>query len=334
MTLWLQLTDKTDMVFATDMAEAVPEIPEPAPLNAKILQVMQVKHKVVLSVLLMLTTLLNGQCISGDCTQGNGVFVFPDGDMYTGTWDSAAMNGYGRYDWSNGSWYVGAFYQNQMQGKGTFYGANGRQMVGLFEANMYVGPDSNTKIYPVFDPATEASILWNALKLQDSTALANTRIKAKQAPICEVITLLAGDFGNRFTSYQGEATTISLGRDNRYYATLWPTGASKALISTSKSDSGRLYTATLFESTDSAQARAQFDIYRNQIAACSLPNCPMQAQQVNSTTTGQSMQTVIWVPDVTCNQDGQSTLQDLAIQLICRSKAGNAGWEVICTMSD
>lgn len=322
------------MVFATQLAEPAPRNRARFPLNAKILQVMQVKHAVVLSVLLMLTTLLNAQCIRGDCTQGNGVFVFPSGDMYTGTWEAASMQGYGRYDWSGGAWYVGSFYQNQMQGKGAFCGADGRQMVGLFEANIYIGPDSNAKTYPVFNPALSAEQDWNELKRQDSVARTNTLATAKEMPICEAINLLFRDFENRFATYLGEPRAISLGRYNRYYANLIPIGGSAAVIGLAEADSGRWYTVKLFESADSAQAWTQFGLLRTQINACSITNCQMQAQLVNAGSAERPMQSVVWLPDALCLQQYPKMGSNITMQLTCTSSADATGWEVIFTMSD
>ncbi|MQP24065.1 hypothetical protein GFJ94_03180 [Flavobacterium sp. LMO8] len=55
-------------------------------------------------------------CISGDCVNGYGIFVFDDGAVYFGTWKNKQLEGIGSFYFNSGSVYCGEFKN------GTFYG--------------------------------------------------------------------------------------------------------------------------------------------------------------------------------------------------------------------
>ncbi len=95
-------------------------------------------------------------CLSGDCTDGEGVFVHVSGERYEGGWSEGKRDGWGvhfygngkkRYEgqyvsgkrqgkgiyhFQNGDRYVGSFFNDHLNGKGTYYYANGDRYVGLF----------------------------------------------------------------------------------------------------------------------------------------------------------------------------------------------------------
>ena len=86
----------------------------------------------LLCFLILLSVFANAQCISGDCTSGNGTYKFTNGDMYTGEWENGNMEGYGRYDWPDGSFYVGYYAAGHRQGQGKYTGTDGVILEGKF----------------------------------------------------------------------------------------------------------------------------------------------------------------------------------------------------------
>lgn len=95
-------------------------------------------------------------CVSGDCQDGNGVFVYPTRERYTGEFEDGDKHGegteyyadgqvkykgnfrdnlrtdYGIYYYRNGDRYEGWFQKNVPNGKGIYHFANGDRLVGLF----------------------------------------------------------------------------------------------------------------------------------------------------------------------------------------------------------
>ncbi len=100
-------------------------------------------------------------CLSGDCDNGYGVWVYDSGDLYAGYWSGGfrngegvylyadgqryvgnvvqnKRNGYGTYNWLDGSSYAGNWRDGQQDGYGTSIAANGSVLTGTFEMGKYI----------------------------------------------------------------------------------------------------------------------------------------------------------------------------------------------------
>ncbi len=81
---------------------------------------------------------LEAQCISGDCVNGNGTYFYTNGDKYSGDWVDGRKEGNGRYDWADSSYYIGEFKNDFRDGKGNYVGADGVSLEGSFVKGEYV----------------------------------------------------------------------------------------------------------------------------------------------------------------------------------------------------
>lgn len=111
-------------------------------------------------IFLITSQLLLGQwrCIKGDCYEGYGACLFPDGaryegqfvsgkiqglgamffangDLYSGEWTNQIRQGKGRLKFKSGDEYLGEFYQNQIQGQGKMTYANNNFYEGGWQSN-------------------------------------------------------------------------------------------------------------------------------------------------------------------------------------------------------
>jgi hypothetical protein len=111
-------------------------------------------------IFLITSQLLFGQwrCIKGDCYEGYGECLFPDGaryegqflagkinglgalffangDLYSGEWSNQVRQGKGRLRFKSGDEYFGEFQQNYIQGKGKMTYANSNSYEGTWQAN-------------------------------------------------------------------------------------------------------------------------------------------------------------------------------------------------------
>jgi len=105
-------------------------------------------------------------CISGDCENGFGTYIFPNGEKYIGNTKKTKRNGQGTYFFTTGEWYNGEWKNNKRNGQGvnyfadgekyngqwidgyrhgygTHYYVDGSKKSGMWESNKYVGTGKN-----------------------------------------------------------------------------------------------------------------------------------------------------------------------------------------------
>ena len=89
------------------------------------------KMKKLLLILLCLPMIGLGQCITGNCKNGQGTYNYPNsGNKYVGQWKDYKRDGQGTFTWANGDKYVGEFKDGNLHGQGTLNYASGENYVG------------------------------------------------------------------------------------------------------------------------------------------------------------------------------------------------------------
>ena len=78
-------------------------------------------------------------CISGNCENGEGTYVYADGSKYIGHFENGAASGEGICYYSTGNKYTGGWKKNTFHGNGTMYFANGEVVGGLWDSGNYLG---------------------------------------------------------------------------------------------------------------------------------------------------------------------------------------------------
>lgn len=69
-------------------------------------------------------------CISGDCINGSGTYIYKDGTKYEGDFEDRMANGKGISHYTNGDIYEGAWKNHTFHGKGTLFLSNGEKKFG------------------------------------------------------------------------------------------------------------------------------------------------------------------------------------------------------------
>jgi hypothetical protein len=64
-------------------------------------------------------------CISGNCGNGDGVYVWKSGDTYKGEYKAYQFHGKGTYTWADGSKYVGEWKGGYKHGQGAIHNSYG-----------------------------------------------------------------------------------------------------------------------------------------------------------------------------------------------------------------
>lgn len=88
-------------------------------------------------------TSLHAQCVSGDCKNGIGTYVYPSGAKYTGHFKNGEINGVGVCYYTDGSKYQGEWVSRFPEGKGTKTYADGTTRAGLWKKGKPVDANGN-----------------------------------------------------------------------------------------------------------------------------------------------------------------------------------------------
>jgi len=99
-------------------------------MNSRLLR----KLKLIVSILLVAIAIqVNAQCITGNCENGEGTYIYSDNTSYTGNFKDSLASGYGMCQYSNGNKYIGHWQAHHFNGEGTFYESKGRIIKALWE---------------------------------------------------------------------------------------------------------------------------------------------------------------------------------------------------------
>jgi len=122
-----------------------------------------------------------GKCIEGDCVNGKGIYLYPDGSEYTGDFAGGVRSGQGTLTIVDGIKYVGQWAGDLPNGQGVKTLEDGMQYSGEFENGVMHGmgtlimPDGNT-----------LKIKWdNALPSQENWYTITTPENTRTVPVQE-----------------------------------------------------------------------------------------------------------------------------------------------------
>jgi len=85
-----------------------------------------------------------GDCISGNCVNGQGTFTYSNGDKYTGQFKKGNKHGTGTLDFAAGHTYIGEFKDDIMHGQGTITYSDGEKYVGQWKEGKLHGEGTYT----------------------------------------------------------------------------------------------------------------------------------------------------------------------------------------------
>ena len=283
-------------------------------------------RKSVFSVFFLMMALgTYAQCVSGNCSTGNGTYRWANGDMYVGDWVDGKRTGYGRYDWADGSYYVGNFKDDLLQGKGAYYAADGTSMVGEFDKNNFLeGKPADTS-----QVITDANALdeFRKQEVADSIALATALKQATQLDFCDAVVKLVKDFPNNFNSYIGPQQVKLINLSSSWYSTLMIKNTPEAGINSGYLSGNHSFYNILFEAPDYETARKKYDEYVNLMKGCSVGCCTLVYDPYEYKGETYTSYSTSWLT-FTLNQGAPEIYSDMVIEIELMSKIADQGWGI------
>ena len=73
------------------------------------------------------------KCILGNCVEGEGIQIYPDGAKYIGEFKDSKQHGKGSYIWPNGDKYVGQWKHGKHEGEGIYTWSQGDEYSGQWK---------------------------------------------------------------------------------------------------------------------------------------------------------------------------------------------------------
>jgi hypothetical protein len=107
------------------------------------------KNKVIFKLLALtlfatvFTLETNAQCISGDCKNGTGIYLYPSGAKYIGQFKDGEIHGIGTCYYSDSSTYRGEWFHRYPTGIGTKTLADGRSWTGKWQKGLPIDDKGN-----------------------------------------------------------------------------------------------------------------------------------------------------------------------------------------------
>jgi len=82
--------------------------------------------------------ILSPECISGDCSDGEGTMNYPSGS-YIGRWKDGLRHGIGKFVWNNGDMYNGEWSNDKRHGQGVYLWHDGSKYKGNYSFGIRSG---------------------------------------------------------------------------------------------------------------------------------------------------------------------------------------------------
>lgn len=97
-------------------------------------------------------------CVTGDCTIGEGTYIYADHTRYNGSFNNSLANGFGVCYYSDGDIYIGEWKNHTFNGYGTMYFNNGSVVEGDWKNGVYQTKNIKENVEVYYDLAYDESV--------------------------------------------------------------------------------------------------------------------------------------------------------------------------------
>lgn len=119
------------------------------------------KQLILFPLFLFLVKMAAAQCISGDCKNGTGIYVYPSGAKYIGQFKDNEIHGVGTCYYTDGSTYRGEWAHRFQEGRGIKTLADGRTWEGNWKMGLPIDAKGQpiTNLFPEKEPEVQTGCL-------------------------------------------------------------------------------------------------------------------------------------------------------------------------------
>ncbi|MBI1224876.1 MAG: peptidase C14 caspase catalytic subunit p20 [Bacteroidetes bacterium] len=119
------------------------------------------KQSAIITLFFFFATALSAQCISGDCKNGTGIYLYPSGAKYIGQFKDNEIHGVGTCYYTDGSVYRGEWAHRFQEGHGIKTLADGRTWEGEWKMGLPIDDKGQpiANLFPEKEPEVQTGCL-------------------------------------------------------------------------------------------------------------------------------------------------------------------------------
>ncbi len=183
-------------------------------------------------------------CISGNCKDGKGTYVFQDGATYIGEFKNGIMEGFGKLTDRFGNVYTGNFKNNKYDGVGKFERTDGTKYIGEFKEGRRHG--LGTQYYSA---TYKEKGRWENDRFIEEAQFQDFVVEEPYS-FCQALMSIVDASSNRFESIKGEQINKLI--PDEYYCNVPIKELSTVSINVNKGYSGTYFKGTFSEALQKA----------------------------------------------------------------------------------
>lgn len=252
-------------------------------------------------------------CISGNCNNGKGTYVFNDGSLYVGEFVNNNMDGFGKLIDNKNNIYIGYFKNNKFDGIGKFERNDGTKYIGEFKEGKRNGLGTQW-----YTPTYIEKGKWENDRFIENVDFEDFNIEEPYS-ICNSLQEIINNAENNFETIKGNQVSIYI--KDEFYCTIPIKELTTVSIHNEKGYFGTYFKGSKFD------AQQKFEEFNNIIKGCLNQGCFKTQMQFKNGINDKFYEYLILSASSICNSKSIGT--KILVRLTSLQNAGNVTLEII-----
>jgi len=239
-------------------------------------------------------------CISGNCKDGKGTYLFTNGDKYEGNFADSHLNGFGKYTDATGNIYTGNFKNDKFNGVGKFVRSDGTKYIGEFVDGKRHGLGTQW-----FSDTYKEKGKWDNDRFIEDAKFDDFVI-SEGYDFCTEFNKILSASANNFNDVKGKQVSEYI--TDSYYCNVQLKELSTVEINNKEGYTGFYYKG------EKGEGLKKFEEFYKLIAQClNKANCTYQNKILN----GVAEKKYIYLP-ANCSSSSNSNIFKVTVEVICK----------------